>query len=153
MEPTTKPPSEFRRALWVYAAMASFISLSGPSSLLSLAWWQQQQLSELLNLLLPALTGVAFGLLFSRDIWKLVVRCNPVWKDWVFGILAITVLVALIYLRESGIWRWSFASGDALALSLLVTMALVTVLTEHRKHVRVYAFARHFTFVPRQRAA
>jgi hypothetical protein len=153
MESTTKPPSEFRRALWVYAAMAGFIALSGPTSLLYPEWWQQQPPSEILKLLLPALAGVAFGLLFSRDIWNLVVRRNPMWKDLLAGVLAIAAPVALIYLRESGIWLWSFASGDALAFSFLATMALVTVLTERRSQVRIYASTRNFTFVQKQRAA
>ena len=152
MDPGTKPPSESRRALWVYAATAAFIALVGPSNLLSPAWWQRQPATELAQLLLPASAGMVLGLLFSRDIWNLVTRRNPLWKDLLGGGIAIMVFVAMTVLRESGVWLWSFDSGDALAFALLATMATVTYLTEHTKQVRVYAFARHFAFVHQPRA-
>lgn len=126
--------------------MASLILLAGPSDLLFLDWWLRQGLTEIVSLALAALTGVSLGLLFSRDIWKLVVRRNPLWKDLLAVAITVAVFIALVLLREFGIWLWSFAAGDALALSMLATMAVVTALTERTKRVRVYAFARHFAF-------
>ena len=146
MQSSSKAISKFRRANFVYAVLAAFILVAGPSHLLFPAWWQRQEMSELLALALPTLVGTLLGLLSARDIWNLVVRRNPLWKDLLFAALVFAVLLALILLREFGVWVWSFAAGDALALSLLATMAVVTSVTEHTKRVRVYAFARHFAF-------
>lgn len=141
-----KPESRFRRALGIYAAMAGLILLAGPSDLLFPHWWQRQGLTAIVSLALAALTGVLLGLLFSRSIWKLAVNRNPLWKDLLAVAAAIAAFAVLILVRESGIWLWPFATGDALALSMLATMAVVTALTERMKNVRVYAFARHFAF-------
>ncbi len=146
-DPMSKPPSRFRRALGIYAVMAGLILLAGPSDLLFPDWWPGLGLTEIVSLALAALTGVLLGALFSRDIWRLTVRRNPLWKDLLAVAIAVAVFIALVLLREFGVWLWSFAAGDALALSMLATMAVVTALAERMKKVRVYAFARHFAYV------
>ena len=90
---------------------------------------------------------MALGVVLSRDIWNLVMRKNPLWYDVLLGAAVVGAFGVLVYLRESELWRWSFEAADAFVVALLGTMAVVTLLTEHLKKVRVYAFARHFRFV------
>lgn len=152
-DPVSKPASRFRRALGIYAVMAGLILLAGPFDLFLTHWWQRQGPTELASLAGAASTGVLLGLLLGRDIWRLTVRRDPLWKDLLAVAAAIVAFAVLILVREAGIWLWPFAAGDALALSMLATMAVVTALTERRKKVRVYAFARHFAYVHADDAA
>jgi hypothetical protein len=145
--PLVSAPSEFRRALWVFLALLVFVLLSGPSDLLSPDWWQGQGVRELVWLAVSGAAGIAFGLLLALDIWNLVARNNPLWRDVLSGAVVVGVFVMLVYLREAEVWRWTFASADAFVMSFLAAMATITLLTERVKKVRVYAFARCFRFV------
>ena len=145
--PLRRTPSEFRRALWLFVVPLVFVLSVGPSDLLYMQWWREQSSGNLQGLAAAASIGVALGILLSRDIWNLMVRNNPLWYDALLGAGVIAVFGVLVYLRESEIWRWSFAAADALVVSLLGSMSVVTLLTEQVKKVRVYAFARRFSFV------
>ena len=140
-------PSEFRRVLWLYTGMAVVILSIGPSDLLSLTWWQSQHPRDLWAVLLPVGAGLLLGLLCSRDIWRLSVQKGPLWKDVITGLIVLIGLAGMIFLRESGLWVWSFAAGDAFVVSLTLTIVVVALVTERKKQVRVYLATRNWFFV------
>jgi hypothetical protein len=146
MKPEAQSLSALSRAYTFYSVVA-FLVLWG-SDLLSTAWWRNEASSELSSLMLHALVGGVLGGLLCRDIWNLTVRHNPLWRD----VLVIAVLVALLLLphqlRMLGVWPWSAAAHNVLILSLLITMAVITFVTEHRKRVRVYLFPRRSYYGP-----
>lgn len=140
-------PSELRRAVWLFAGMAAVILLIGPSDLLSLAWWQAQTPKDHMMLAIPASIGLSLGLLCSWDIWHLTVRRNPLWKDVLTVIAALTLLASMIFLRESRLWVWSFVAADALVVTLASTIVAVSLITERQKRVRVYLASRTLVFI------
>ena len=144
--PAARPLSRFRRVLWLYLAMAGLILLLSPADLLPARWWQLQGACGLVSIAAAAAAGLLLGLFFGRDIWRLAQRRNPLWKDALAVVLVLAGFAGLVLLRETGIWLWPFAAGNALALSMLATLSVTTALTERIKRVRVYAFARHYAF-------
>src|SRR5262245_17715588 len=97
--PLTRAPSEFRRAVWVFAALLVVIFLTGPSYLLSVPWWLAQSAHEVGTLAISVLLGIAAGMLLGRDIWNLVARNNPLWFDLLIGAAVLAVVGGLVYLR------------------------------------------------------
>ena len=148
-----KAPSELRRVVWLFAGLGAAVLFITPSALLSLSWWHAQSPKDLLLLVFPISTGLALGLLCSWDIWHLTVRKNPLWKDLLIGAAALAGLGVMILLRESGLWVWSFASGDALITTLISTIAVVSFVTERRKKVRVYFGSRTLVFIHARKGA
>ena len=140
-------PSELRRVVWIFAGMAAIILSIGPSALFSLAWWQEQTSKDLLMLVIPVSAGLSLGLLCSWDILHLTVRKNPLWIDVLACVAALIALGVMIFLRESHLWVWSMASGDALVVTLASTIVAVSLITERRKGVRVYVAGRTFVFI------
>jgi len=63
------------------------------------------------------------------------------------GLIVLIGLAGMIFLRESGLWVWSFAAGDAFVVSLTLTIVVVALVTERKKQVRVYLATRNWFFV------
>ena len=142
-----KSPSELSRVLWIFAALGMFVLLIGPSHLLSPTWWRDQEPYDQLALALTIGVGACLGLLAGRDIWRLSERETPRWKLVLSIAVAALATATMIYIRESGIWRWSLVIGDALVVSGSLTVAAVALSAERKNRVRVYFSTRKFIFV------
>ena len=142
-----KSLSKIRRAAVAFPILTAFILLCGPSPLISPMWWQQSA-AEALPELLPTMgLGVALGVLGSYDIWNMKSRRHPLWKDILYGTIGLSPLIAAIFLRETGMWRWSFLNGDTFFVSLLLTIEAILLITERRRSVRIYLTGRCLEFV------
>jgi len=140
-------PSQFRRVIWVSVVLPACLLIVGPSDLLSIQWWQIRAASEVAGVLVAASVGVLLGVLLARDIWFLIPRHPPVWQVLLALFIALAAVGAAIALRESGLWQWTFAQGDALMTMWCLTIAIAAGLTERRRNVRVYLSARHYLFI------
>ena len=150
---STENPSELRRAVYVFPALAMLILLIGPSPLLSPLWWQMQDVNFPAQLLSPLVAALALGAVVGRDIWNLTVRRNPLWKDLLYGALGLFPFLVAVVLREAGLWLWSFASGDTFVVGLALTITAISAFTERRRSVRVYLSSRHLVVVHEKRDA
>ena len=142
-----KPPSEMRRAIWVFAALGFIIVAVPPSDIFATGWWQQLQLGGLAELMLWIAAATALGLYLGADIRNLRDHQDPLWKDLALYAFAIFFFVAAVIARESGIWIWQFAFVDVFFVVLCTTLTAISLITERRNRVRVYLFARRLVFV------
>ncbi|MCA3041786.1 MAG: hypothetical protein ING51_02115 [Rhodocyclaceae bacterium] len=65
------------------------------------------------------------------------------------SIAGLVVMSGFMYARESGIWRWSFASGDVFFSMVILSAGLVVLATELTKNVQVYFGFQQYVFVPK----
>lgn len=106
--------------------------------------------ANLLVLSILIILSLMLVFLMGRDIWSLRVRILPLWADIAISVIALGSFAALIAIREAGIMVWNL-SYLAIPITLVaISIALVSAITEYKKHVRVYFGMRSFSFRPNE---
>jgi hypothetical protein len=103
-----------------------------------------------LILFVNILAAIALGGFIAHDVWKLNVRCWPLVIDVLIYAVAILGSLALILLKEAGVWNWNATHLDVPAFVFLAVSTIAVWITEARKSVKVYLGARQFIFISAQ---
>lgn len=96
------------------------------------------------------LVAAALGGAIAHDVWKLKVRCSPLVIDVLIYVILILGFLALIVLKETGIWNWNDTYLDVPLIVFFAVSTTAVWITEARKGVKVYLSARRFIFISAQ---
>ena len=138
-------PSEFRRVLWISAALMLATLPFSPYDLFSMLWWGSLSLAQLSRLVLPVTIGFTLGLICGLCMCKRYERIEPLWKVYLAGTGGAAIVSGLIYLRETGIWIWSFDAGDAMFSSTILALTLMVLFTSNPRGQRFAVTAIELT--------
>jgi peptidoglycan/LPS O-acetylase OafA/YrhL len=136
-------PSEWTRMKWLYTALWVLLTIM---QILSGALPPPPPADPLI-LFTNIIVAAALGGFIAHDLWKLKVRYWPLAIDILIYAVFILGFLALISLKEAGVWNWNDTHLD---VPLFVFFAVSTVaawITENRKDVKIYFRARRFLFI------
>ncbi|MCX7176881.1 MAG: hypothetical protein NT159_23775 [Proteobacteria bacterium] len=102
---------------------------------------------DFLILFANTLVAGAVGGLLAHDVWTLKVRSWPLVVDVLIYMMFIFGFLALIYLKEAGVWNWNDTHLDFPVFVFLGVPTVAVWITEAKKGVKVYVSARKLIFV------
>ncbi len=139
-------PSEWTRMKWLYTALWVLLTiLPILNGLLT-----PPPPADPLILSANTLAATALGGFIAHDVWKLKVRCWPLAIDVLIYAVGILGFLALILLKEAGVWNWNDTHLDVPIFVFFAVSTSAVWITEARKRVKVYLGARQFIFISAQ---
>lgn len=145
--PSKADSSPITRLVFILPAMLAIVLSIGPSDLLLPSWWATWSDGAKPIVLAAGAIGLAVGAFAARPVWFLSAKVNSTGRSFALAISTVAVFGALVYLRESGLWPWPLAAGDALLVCASLVLLPVTVATERVHGVKVHLSARALRFV------
>jgi hypothetical protein len=140
-------PSALARLVFILPASLAFVLSIGPSDLLLPAWWSTWREEPDIIVIAAGALGLTLGAFAARPVWRLSAKVTSRTMAVVLAVATAFSFSGLIYLRESGLWPWPLAAGDALLLCASIVLVPVTIATERIHGVKVYLSARSLRFV------
>lgn len=139
-------PSEWTRMKWLYTAL--WVLLTSLTILNGLL--KPPPPADPLILFMNTLVATVLGVSIAHDVWKLKVRCSPLVIDVLIYVILILGFLALIILKETGIWNWNDIYLDVPLIVFFTVSTTAVWITEARKGVKVYVGARRLIFISAQ---
>ena len=127
--------------------MLVFVLSIGPSELLLPSWWAAWRTQPDAAVLGASIIGLALGSLAARPVFRMSTKASSPRVAVALAVATFATLAGLIYLRESGLWPWPLAAGDALLVCACLVLVPITLVTEQIHGVKVYLGGRSLRFV------
>jgi len=141
------------RLIYLLATMLAIVLAIGPSELLLPSWWRLWSEKPDLSVMVASVFGLSIGALAARPVWQLSTKEASRMQALAQVAATLFILAIFIYLRESGLWPWPLAAGDALLTCATVVLLVAAVATERIKGVKVYLASRSLRVVAAARDA
>ena len=141
-----KRPSELSRMKWLYTGLWVLLTILPILN----GMLKPSPPADPSILFINTLVAAALGGFIAHDVWKLKVRSWPLAIDILVYAVFILGFLALILLKESGVWNWNDTHLDVPVFVFLAVTTTAVWMTEARKGVKVYLGARQFIFIGAQ---
>jgi hypothetical protein len=135
-------PSGWLRAKWIFGGLWAVLTLL---SILNGILTPPPEPNWAV-LLLNSVIAIAVVGLIGREMWLLKVRHAPLIVDIAIYVAVIGGLIALMFVKETGVYVWNDLHLDVPIFLLMGGLAITAWFTESKKGVRVYVGARNLIF-------